>query len=285
MLGLRKVARAYLPFELRLWIALRRRAWRDYRAGTVFLDRSNHDRPTQYIHSEYELSFIDYPGQESVATAKRNNQRLLAEALDGAVLRPGETFSLWRLAGRPQSDEGYAPGAVIREHVLVTEMGGSTCLLSTVVYNAALLANLEIVERHCHSIDAYGADRYFELGRDCTIVHGYRDLRFRNPFEYPVTLNVASNSLSVRSTVSARHPRDFTVQLEVSKPIVEPHETHVVVDPQLRPGEEVAVGSGHDGICTRTVRRVVWAGGESRAEDLGESRHASVDRVVRRGPE
>ena len=210
---------------------------------------------------------------------------MLAEALDGAVLRPGETFSLWRLAGRPKSDEGYAPAAVIREHVLVTEMGGSTCLLSTVVYNAALLANLEIVERHCHSIDAYGADRYFELGRDCTIVHGYRDLRFRNPFEYPVTLNVASNSLSVRSTVSARHPRDFTVQLEVSKPIVEPHETHVVVDPQLRPGEEVAVGSGHDGICTRTVRRVVWAGGESRAEDLGESRHASVDRVVRRGPE
>ena len=150
MLGLRKVARAYLPFELRLWIALRRRAWRDYRAGTVFLDQSNHDRPTQYIHSEYELSFIDYPGQESVATAKRNNQRLLAEALDGAVLRPGETFSLWRLAGRPQSDEGYAPAAVIREHVLVTEMGGSTCLLSTVVYNAAIcLPTLQIVERHC----------------------------------------------------------------------------------------------------------------------------------------
>jgi len=282
--GLRKVARTFLPYEMRLRIALLKRAWRDYRSGTVFLDGSNRLRAASFVHSTYELPFIDYPGQESLATAKRNNQRLLAEALDGAVLGPGETFSLWRLAGRPRSVEGYAPAAAIREHQLVTELGGATCLLSTVVYNAALLAGLETTERYCHSVDTYGEDRYFELGRDCAIVFGYRDLRFRNPFEYPVTLSVSSNSLRVRAAVRGQHPRDFTVQLLVSKPIIEPHRTHILVGDGLAPGEEIEVCVGQDGIRTRTVQQVVRADGSTRTRDLGESQHVRIDRVLKRAP-
>ena len=283
MTTLRKTARTYLPYELRLRAALLRRAWRDHRAGTVFAERSTGERPARFTHSEYALPFIDYPGQDALAAAKRSNQRLLAAALDGTLLRPGETFSLWRLAGRPRLKDGYAPAATIRDHQLIAEVGGATCLLSTVVYNAALLAGMDIVERHCHSVDSYGPQRYFELGRDCAIVYGYRDLRFRNPFGYPLALQVAVNPMGVRAALSADLPCEFRVRLLVSQPIVEPYETRFLADLRLPDGEEVVVQEGHDGIRTRTIRRVSWTHGAAHEDDLGTSRHVRIDRVVRHG--
>ena len=187
---LRRLARATVPYELRLQVVLARRAWRDRQAGTTFAAQARETPRPAFEHGGYELPFTDYPGQEGLARAKRHNQRVLGEALDGTVVGPGETFSLWRLAGRPTAHAGYAAAAAIKGGRLTTDMGGSTCLLSTVMYNAALLAGMEIVERWAHSVDTYGDSRYFELGRDCAIEYGYRDLRFRNGFAYPVTVNV-----------------------------------------------------------------------------------------------
>ncbi len=234
-LRLRALARRYLPDEPRVRIALLRRALRDRRSGVAFAETSLAD-PWPYEHSAYRGPMIDYPGQRRLARAKRRNQRLLAAALDGAVLGPGETFSLWRRAGPPTIEAGYAEAAAIRAGRLVTELGGATCLLSTVVYNAALLAGLEIAERWCHSVDTYGDKRYFELGRDAAIVYGYRDLRFRNPFAYAVRLGVAADADGVQASVSAARPREFTVELRVSEPAREPFSTTWVTDPNLAPG-------------------------------------------------
>ena len=278
---LRAIARRCVPYGVRLRIALLRRAWRDRRARVLFATRSQ-DEPLPFTHAAYEGPMIDYPGQGGLARAKRHNQLVLASALDGTVISPGETFSLWRVAGRPTAGAGYADAAALRAGRLTSEMGGSTCLLSTVVYNAALLAGLEIVERHCHSVDVYGSERYYELGRDCTIVYGYRDLRFRNPFAYSLRLSVAVEPECVRSTITGSRPRDFTVDLRVSAPIRESRRTRIVVDPTLPPGAEVVVEPGHDGLRTHTSRTIVWRDGTRREDDLGESHHLSMPRVVAR---
>ena len=283
MSALRRVVRACLPYELRLQFALARRGWRDRRAKTAFATRSSAGQRPAFEHGAYELPFIDYQGQERLAEAKRQNQRLLGDALDGTVLQPGETFSLWWLSGRPTAAAGYAPAATIRSGVLTTDMGGSTCLLSTVVYNAALLAGLEVAERHAHSVDIYGDARYFVLGRDATIEYGYRDLRFRNPFSYPVVLHVDVSDERVRVTVGADRPRDFTVDLSVSEPVRESPATRVVSDFHLPPGREVVVQPGYEGLSTRTTRTITWTDGTRRRDDLGESRHHSAPVVVARG--
>src|SRR5690348_16220248 len=83
----------------------------------------------------YERPFIDYPGQEQLGAAKRQNQRLLAGELDGLVIRPGEVFSVWRTAKRPTAQRGYARAAALKDGVLTTDVGGAICLLSTVLYN------------------------------------------------------------------------------------------------------------------------------------------------------
>lgn len=285
MSALRRLARAILPYEVRLRIALARRAWHDRRTATAFAVQGRGRLQPAFEHGVYELPFTDYTGQEGLARAKRHNQRALGEALDGTLVRPGETFSLWRLAGRPTAATGYASAAAIRGGRLTTDMGGSTCLLSTVLYNAALLAGMEIVERWAHSVDTYGDSRYFELGRDCAIEYGYRDLRFRNGFSYPVTVRVDVSDERVRVAIGADQPRAFAVELAVSEPAREPSPLRVVFDSDLKPGEERVIEPGYEGLCTSTVRTLTWPDGARWEDDLGESRHHSTARVVLRGRE
>lgn len=285
MSALRRAARALVPYEARLRVALARRAWRDRRDGTVFAGRKRAEVQAAFEHGVYELPFIDYPGQEGLAKAKRHNQQVLGEALDGVVLRPGETFSLWGLAGRPNAAAGYAEAAAIKSGRLTTDTGGATCLLSTVLYNAALLAGLEIVERWAHSVDTYGDSRYFELGRDCAIEYGYRDLRFRNGFSYAVAVHVDVSPERVRVAIGADEPRGFAVELAVSEAIREASPVRVVLDSGLQPGEEQVIEPGYEGLCTRTVRTLTWPEGTRQEDDLGESRHHSTPRVVARGRE
>jgi vancomycin resistance protein VanW len=209
----------------------------------------------EHVIASYRLPLIDYPGQESSAEAKRTNQGLLASVLDGVVIRPGETWSLWRLAGRPTAVRGYASAAAIRSGVLTREIGGATCLLSTVVYNAALLAGLEITERHHHSLDTYGERRYFELGRDATIEYGYLDLRLRNRYPQPVRLGVTVDEAGVSVELRASRPAWFAVDIEVT-PLVP-------IPSPLTTGSEIVV---------RTLR-LTRRGGATRFDNLGVSRY------------
>ena len=146
---------------------------------------------------------IIYPGQEHLAEGKRHNQRLMAHALDGVRVEPGEVLSLWRCAERPSARRGYLPGAAIVAGELTSEDGGATCQLSTVLYNAGLLAGLDVVERHAHSVDVYGEARYFEPGRDATIEYGVLDVRFRNRYPFPVLLEFTADDDRVAASFRA----------------------------------------------------------------------------------
>ena len=164
---------------------------------------------------------IIYPGQEHLAEGKRHNQRVMAHALDGVRVEPGEVLSLWRCAGRPSARRGYLPGAAIVAGELTSEDGGATCQLSTVFYNAGLLAGLDVVERHAHSVDVYGEARYFEPGRDATIEYGVLDVRFRNPYPFAVLLELTTDDDRVEAVFRAPVPDLPTVAITAERPPAE----------------------------------------------------------------
>ena len=250
----RRIARRWLPRRLRAELALLRRAVRDRRSGVAFaLGRGERDAfPCAF--EGYELPVIVYPGQERLAEGKRRNQRLMAEALDGARAEPGETFSLWRLAGRPSARRGYLAGAAIVNGRLTAEIGGATCLLSTVLYNAGLLAGLDVEERHAHSVDSYGEARYFEPGRDAAVEYGVLDLRFRNPHPFPVLLAIEADEARVRAAFLAP-ARDL---------------------PRVAIAVEGLATEGRI-MRARTFRTVAPTDGPARVEDLGWSRYLVPD--------
>jgi vancomycin resistance protein VanW len=183
-----------------------------------FASRRSTPKAYPFEWSRYELPFIDYPGQEQLAVAKRANQSRLASFLDGVVIEPGEVFSVWNLAPAPNERHGYARAAALRDGVLTTEVGGAICLLSTVLYNAALLSGMEIVERHCHSVDSYGERRYFEIGRDAAIEYGYLDLRFLNPFQDTLQLRVEVTQAQVRAGIYGAVECPVRVSFDITEP-------------------------------------------------------------------
>jgi hypothetical protein len=91
---------------------------------------------------------------------------------------------------------GYVGGRELREGCLVPSIGGGLCQLSNALYDAALRAGFEIVERHAHTATVAGS--LAEIGRDATVFWNYIDLRFRPEQDVRIEVSVTTDSLVVR---------------------------------------------------------------------------------------
>ena len=119
--------------------------------------------------------------------AKLENLRLAQSAIDSAVVMPGEIFSFWALVGAPTKRRGFRESRSIQGNNIENSVGGGLCQLSGLIYYISLVAGLEIIERHQHSMDIYDeTTRFAPLGSDATVVYGYKDLRVRNCLNSPI---------------------------------------------------------------------------------------------------
>ncbi len=114
-----------------------------------------------------------------------HNMKVAAEACTGSVIQPGEIWSFNGCTGDSNlTSLGYVESTVIMNGDYAQGVGGGICQTSTTIYNAALLANLEIVERYCHLFQS----SYAEAGLDATIDYPNLDLKLKNITEYPIYL-------------------------------------------------------------------------------------------------
>lgn len=116
---------------------------------------------------------------------QRHNAVLAAQFLDGSVIGPGETLSFNKAVGSWSRDVGYRKAPVSYNGQLIPSWGGGVCQTSTTLYNAALLAGLQIVERSPHRF----ATGYCPPGRDAAVAFGGIDLKLKNPYEFPVRIS------------------------------------------------------------------------------------------------
>ena len=82
---------------------------------------------------------------------KVHNLRLAVKKLDGLEISGGEVFSFWKNVGQASRLKGFVVGRELREGCIIPNVGGGLCQISNALYDAALKANFEIVERHAHS--------------------------------------------------------------------------------------------------------------------------------------
>ncbi|HXH62296.1 MAG TPA: VanW family protein [Fimbriimonadaceae bacterium] len=115
---------------------------------------------------------------------QRHNAILCLKELDGTVIAPGAEFSFNKAVGSWSRDKGYRRAPVSFGGMLVDSWGGGVCQTSSTLYNTALLAGMEIEERHRH----HYAPTYIAPGRDAAVAFPNIDLRFRNPYDFPVTI-------------------------------------------------------------------------------------------------
>lgn len=112
---------------------------------------------------------------------KVHNLHIAIKRLNGILIKPGETFSYWKLMGKPTKRKGYLDGMVIFNGGIRTGVGGGLCQLSNLIYWMTLHTPLKVTERHRHSYDVFpDADRTQPFGSGATGVYNYRDLQLYN---------------------------------------------------------------------------------------------------------
>lgn len=111
-----------------------------------------------------------------------NNIELAVKSINGKVIMPGEIFSYNETVGERTAVKGYKNAPVIENGKMVYGLGGGICQVSTTLYNAAIKAGLDIVERNHHSLPVH----YISSGMDATVDYGNLDLKFKNNKKYPI---------------------------------------------------------------------------------------------------
>lgn len=144
------------------------------------------------------------------------NMQLAAKGIDGLILQPNQIFSFWHRVPRPTPANEFRPGPMLIRGQLTTDIGGGLCQVSTTLFGAFLQANLQILERHHHSIDAHGSDRFFRLGQDAAVVYGYKDLIVRNLTQIPlqIDLEVLAEQMIVSASIWGAEPIPVHVNVD-----------------------------------------------------------------------
>jgi hypothetical protein len=144
---------------------------------------------------------------------KIHNLRLAIGKLNGIEISANRTFSFWKHVGRATGRRGFVRGRELREGCIIPNVGGGLCQLSNALYDAALQANFEIVERHAHTQIVQGS--LAEKGRDATVFWNYVDLRFRSGGAFRIEAELTATHLIVR--FRAKEKNDKLIQLKREK--------------------------------------------------------------------
>ncbi len=134
--------------------------------------------------------------EQPLIAGKIHNLRVAIHQLNGVEIPAGEVFSFWAQIGQPSRFRGYVKGRELRQGCIVPTIAGGLCQLANALYQVALDADLDIIERHRHSTIVSGSDA--ETDRDATIFWNYVDLRFRASQSLRIEAELTSDTLIVR---------------------------------------------------------------------------------------
>ena len=149
----RKLFCELCPFTYRLSMEkeILKRHLQDMRTKTQFArERTETSLPIIiYQHNSLirrRLGNVDMQLQENKAT----NLALAVSRIDGLIIRPGDTFSVWNLVGRTTKRKGYKEGLTIAKGQPSKGIGGGLCQLSNLIHWLVLHSELTITEHHHH---------------------------------------------------------------------------------------------------------------------------------------
>ena len=174
-----------------------RRGALDLAAGPQFLAKSDGTGLLAILGvSQTPLWSDERPEERAYQLGKVQNLRRATAALDGVLIPAGAIFSFWKQIGRASRRRGFVTGRTLQQGCLVPATGGGLCQLSNALYEAALQAECEILERHAHSRTVAGS--VAAAGRDATVAWNYVDLRFRAREAVRIEARVTRDELVIR---------------------------------------------------------------------------------------
>lgn len=214
-------------------------------------------------------------------TSRAGNIARAAELLDGLEIAPGETFSCSTAIGPITEENGYLPAGTYVQGKVEDGVGGGVCQISTTLYNAALYANLTIVERAPHSMVV----SYVDPARDAAIAGNYKDLKLRNDYAYPVVIaaKAEDGALTISIHTSEEDIGNEVELISVVLETIEPGEPVVTVDESLPADYYKVTQKAHTGYVAELYRVTRRNGVELLREKVNTSEYAATPEYVTAG--
>ncbi len=205
------------------------------------------------------------------------NVSLASDSINDTILMPGDEFSYNNTIGNPNAERGYKIAGIYENGKTSEGVGGGICQVSSTLYSAVLYADLEIVERHNHSLTV----AYVPNGQDATVSYGVIDFRFKNNTEYPVKVTSVSNNRKLTvSIVGTEYEPERTVKLSHTQISSTPPTDNEQIDETLPAGTRKVVSKGKTGYVVDTYKTVYENGVEKSSQRITRSNYRMVPNEV-----
>lgn len=211
---------------------------------------------------------------------RSTNLQLACNKINGTVVLSGDTFSYNKVVGARTEGAGYKNAKVYESGKVVDGIGGGICQISSTLYNAVLMSNLEIVERKNHQF----ITSYVPAGRDATVVYGMTDFKFKNTRKYPVRIvATAKDGIATVSLYGIKEDAEYEFKFTTKTIATIPYTTEYVDDSTLPTGTEKVIQKGTNGLKTETYITKTLNGKTVSTTLLSKDTYSAMTRIVKRG--
>lgn len=200
-----------------------------------------------------------------------------AKLINGTVLYPGDTFSAYEVVSPFTTENGYEMAGSYLNGKVVDSLGGGICQVSTTLYNAVLLSELEVVERSNHSMIV----TYVDPSADAAIAGTYKDFKFKNNTEAPVYIEGTTANKQITFTIYGEETRPANRTIKYVSQTLSTTEPGVVIvaDPGQPIGYRIVEGA-HRGIQAELYKHVYVNGVEESVTKVNKSTYNASPRTV-----
>lgn len=213
----------------------------------------------------------------SSGSSRSKNVENGANLINGITLYPGEEFSTYKAVAPFTKENGYYMAGSYMSGKVVDSMGGGICQVSTTLYNAVLLAELEVTERHNHSMIV----SYVDPSADAAIAESSgKDFKFVNNLDHPIYIEGFVNNKRITFNIYGKETRDAGRSVEYKSEVLEvisPPSDLITADPS-HPIGYVVSDSAHTGYKAKLWKVVTENGVEVSRTEVNSSSYKMVPR-------
>ncbi len=211
---------------------------------------------------------------------RTTNLKLAVSKINGTVVMPGEIFSYNKTVGKRTAEAGYKEAAGYQGGKVVQMTGGGICQISSTLYDAVVLADMEIVERHNHAFTT----SYVGAGKDATVVYGALDFKFKNTRNYPVTIKAsAQNGIAKIDIYGIKEENEYEIDIITSIISYIPFDVRYEYDSNYDEGYEKVTQNGSRGCKSITYKIYKLNGNEVSRKVLSNDTYDAMNKYITKG--
>lgn len=196
---------------------------------------------------------------------RSTNLTVAARNMNGTILLPGEIFSYNEVVGERTSANGFKEAHIFSGGKVIDGLGGGICQISSTLYNAVLMSNLEIVERKNHMM----YPEYVKPSFDATVAWGSIDFKFKNNRETPIKITATvKNGVATVTIYGKKVEGEPIVELKSVIEKTVPYTTVTEYDETLEEGTTIVTQAPVNGYVSKGYKILKDANGNVISETL-----------------